>query len=74
MFLCWSDHTVFCREHLLNMIFVSLCQYLVSVPLRMFRLWAFMGMMAQVRPKQKKFTKACMSRYNKILDGGQRYT
>lgn len=25
-------------------------QYLVSVPLKMFRLWAFMGMMAQVRP------------------------
>lgn len=25
-------------------------QYLVSVPLRMLRLWAFMGMMAQVRP------------------------
>lgn len=24
-------------------------QYLVSVPLKMFRLWAFMGMMAQVR-------------------------
>ncbi|XP_027142942.1 diacylglycerol O-acyltransferase 1 [Larimichthys crocea] len=39
-------------------------EYLVSVPLRMFRLWAFMGMMAQVRPKKKKFTKACMSRYN----------
>lgn len=25
-------------------------QYLVSIPLKMFRLWAFMGMMAQVRP------------------------
>ncbi len=31
------------------MCFISPCQYLVSVPLRMFRLWAFMGMMAQVR-------------------------
>lgn len=27
---------------------VSLTQYLVSIPLRMFRLWAFTGMMAQV--------------------------
>lgn len=25
-------------------------QYLVSIPLRMFRLWAFTGMMAQVSP------------------------
>ncbi len=28
-----------------------LCQYLVSVPLKMFRLWAFLGMMAQVSLK-----------------------
>lgn len=27
------------------------CQYLVSVPLKMFRLWAFLGMMAQVSLK-----------------------
>lgn len=26
-------------------------QYLVSIPLRMFRLWAFTGMMAQVSPE-----------------------
>lgn len=34
---------------------VCVCQYLVSVPLRMFRLWAFMGMMAQVRSNTSSF-------------------
>lgn len=34
---------------MLNVCPVVSSQYLVSVPLRMFRLWAFMGMMAQVR-------------------------
>ncbi|XP_056119955.1 diacylglycerol O-acyltransferase 1b isoform X2 [Rhinichthys klamathensis goyatoka] len=29
-------------------------EYLVSVPLRMFRLWAFMGMMAQIQPPNHK--------------------
>lgn len=33
-----------------KLVFLSCpCQYLVSVPLKMFRLWAFMGMMAQVK-------------------------
>lgn len=36
-------------------------QYLVSVPLRMFRLWAFMGMMAQVRQAQNSITNPCCS-------------
>lgn len=38
-------------EHVETLFFWCLVpwQYLVSVPLRMFRLWAFMGMMAQVR-------------------------
>lgn len=31
--------------------FSPLTQYLVSIPLRMFRLWAFTGMMAQVSTK-----------------------
>lgn len=34
--------------NLFNMSVSLFLQYLVSVPLRMFRLWAFMGMMAQV--------------------------
>lgn len=31
---------------------ICILQYLVSVPLKMFRMWAFMGMMAQVRHVQ----------------------
>ena len=33
----------------ISCIFLFIIQYLVSIPLKMFRLWAFMGMMAQVR-------------------------
>lgn len=35
---------------------VFLLQYLVSVPLKMFRPWAFMGMMAQVRHTEPSIT------------------
>ncbi len=41
LFSCFFNNPVLCH----------LCQYLVSVPLKMFRLWAFLGMMAQVSLK-----------------------
>lgn len=47
----------------LNRVFF-LFKYLVSIPLKMFRLWAFMGMMAQVGLTTLPF---CLLRVNKLF-------
>ncbi len=40
-----------CFFNIPDNVLCNFCQYLVSVPLKMFRLWAFLGMMAQVSLK-----------------------
>lgn len=61
---CLQHHCYKCNCSVLKKGIYFFPQYLVSVPLKMFRLWAFMGMMAQVRPYIYLFillyTEACI--------------